>query len=374
MPSKQLLITPRDPVIARDGRPFQFGQRVRSLDWIYPSVLIGSLRTLLGKQLGWDFNKEQIELLKQIELTGLFPFCNDKLFFSKPSDYIVNENKGKVYALRPAELRDGEGSNLPNGLLPAMLPDKADDFKPKKTAAFWSAEKMLRWLALETANDLPFQDEEKDKNVLQSPQQDERAHVKIEVNSGASEKSMLFSTTGLDFNETKIAASVNAPDQFQETINKLNVLHPLGGERRLVHWESKQDSMFPPVPKGIKGTKYLRLVLVTPAIFSNGYQPGWIDKSTLIGILPDCNVKVKLVGAIVDRWRPLSGWSYETGKKGPKPVRRLVPAGSVYFFETLEGTLQDVLDKCWLKSVCDHPQDRNDGFGLSLWGVWNKNN
>ena len=43
-----LSLTPRDPVVARDGRPFSSGLRMKSLDWLYPSVLAGSLRTLLG--------------------------------------------------------------------------------------------------------------------------------------------------------------------------------------------------------------------------------------------------------------------------------------------------------------------------------------
>ena len=24
----------------------------------------------------------------------------------------------------------------------------------------------------------------------------------------------------------------------------------------------------------------------------------------------------------------------------------------------------------WLRSVCDERQDRLDGFGLALWGIW----
>jgi CRISPR-associated protein Cmr3 len=374
----ELLITARDPIIARDGRPFQIGQRVRSLDWIYPSVFIGSLRTLLGKQLGYTFNPAEIELLKRIELTGPLPHKNGKLFFPKPLDYVVNEEENKVYAPRPVTIKDGEGCNLPTGLLPVLLPDELDDFKPKKTAAFWSWEKMSAWLGKETVIGEKFDSEaeEKNDNVLNAPEQDERVHVKIKADSGSSEEGMLFSTTGLDMADIQIAALLNVPDEFKKAIDELDALHPLGGERRLVHWKKTTATVFPPAPKfeepKIKESKLIRMVLTTPAIFSNGYLPGWIDKNSFDGTLPDCNVKVKLIGAIVDRWRPLSGWSYEAGKRGPKPVRRLVPAGSVYFFEVQKGSgsLENVLDSCWLKSVCDEQQDRNDGFGLVLWGVW----
>lgn len=43
-----LKITSHDPIIARDGRPFGLGIRMKSLDWPYPSVLAGSVRTMLA--------------------------------------------------------------------------------------------------------------------------------------------------------------------------------------------------------------------------------------------------------------------------------------------------------------------------------------
>jgi hypothetical protein len=48
-------IEAHDPIVARDGRPFGVGQRMKSLDWPYPSVLARSMRTLLGKINGGFF-------------------------------------------------------------------------------------------------------------------------------------------------------------------------------------------------------------------------------------------------------------------------------------------------------------------------------
>jgi len=81
-------------------------------------------------------------------------------------------------------------------------------------------------------------------------------------------------------------------------------------------------------------------------------------------------VKLNLVSACTGRWKPISGWSLEKGRRGPKPIRRLVPAGSVYFFEVLEGDASALAKNLWLRSVCDDEQDRRDGFGLALWGIW----
>ena len=50
----QIEIQARDPLIARDGRPFGAGQgfRMHSLGWLLPSVTAGSVRSLLGKCAG----------------------------------------------------------------------------------------------------------------------------------------------------------------------------------------------------------------------------------------------------------------------------------------------------------------------------------
>ena len=58
MTTSYLLLTAHDPIVARDGRPFGVGQgyRMKGLDWPYPSVIAGSLRTALVKASpGRDF-------------------------------------------------------------------------------------------------------------------------------------------------------------------------------------------------------------------------------------------------------------------------------------------------------------------------------
>ena len=78
------------------------------------------------------------------------------------------------------------------------------------------------------------------------------------------------------------------------------------------------------------------------------------------------------MGVSIQRWRAVSGWSLADlpgQKRGPKPVRRISPAGGVYFFEIAEGSASGLADR-WLESVSDDEQDRRDGFGLAAWGVW----
>jgi len=215
---------------------------------------------------------------------------------------------------------------------------------------------------------------------LQYPEKDARVHVKIVDERGVADDGMLFETIGLDFaakrkavgDQVRIAARMDSDGGCP----MVDTFHPFGGERRLAHWKSSDSHTGWTCPDEIKTSlgesENIRMVLATPAIFSGGWIPGWLEEKNghLVGSPPGKSdgLVLRLVSACVDRWKPLSGWSLET--RGPKAIRRVVPAGSVYFFERLKGSAADVAETCWLQSVSDDPQDRLDGFGLAIWGSW----
>ena len=423
-----LTVTLHDPVIARDSRPFGTGQRMGSLDWLYPSVLAGSLRTILGNISQADFQKsETIKALKNISIAGPLPLWDSRIFLPAPKDILVKEVKEEeiikrqAYVIRPTKIKDDEGCGLPfskGALWPAMLPIQ-DEFKPAAVPAFWSTDKMVEWLKSPNGKGFlvppgPLDAEREIKagsRFLSNPQKDMRSHVKIDQNLGTAQDEMLFRTVGLDLSlkgrsqGIQLAVRVEADRDslggkpLGDLIGGIDYFGPLGGERRLAHWKAEKpdaqaaydwmQSQAPDNPNGEKGfpdmictalnnqdaeRKRVRLVLATPAIFSQGWLPQWLnlDGDSLIGApygAPD-GLKLKLISACVDRWKPISGWCLEKGRRGQKKIRRLVPAGSVYFFEVLDGDAKVLVKNLWLRSVCDKKQDRLDGFGLALWGVW----
>jgi CRISPR-associated protein Cmr3 len=105
------------------------------------------------------------------------------------------------------------------------------------------------------------------------------------------------------------------------------------------------------------------MTLATPAIFRDGWRPSWLDT----GVPFEGGPRLQLVGVCIQRWRAVSGWSYKTG--GPKAIRRMVPAGGVYFFESTSDD-NSALASRWLRPVSDGKQEKRDGFGLAVWGTW----
>lgn len=388
MRSYDLYISPRDPIIARDSRPFGAGQgnRMKSLPWLYPSVLSGSLRTLLGKLNGAQFDSSIIEKLKQIEVAGPFPFCHGQIYFPAPADLIFfdcksgESSKRSIMPFRPMQISDGWGCDLQAGLLPISI---TQDVKPAKAPAFWSLQQLCKWLGDASGDQMlaPQSNKFLQEGYMDLPELEERVHVNINSETGAATESHLFTSVGMSptmcvedtFESIDMVARIQAQNGFEQFLDQMNTLHPLGGERRLAHWSTQTLSNLWSCPKDLcdklNQTSRVRMILASPAIFTEGWRPGWLGEGCE-GTLPGSNLRLKLTAACINRWKAISGWSLEAGKIGPKPIRRMAPSGSVYFFEILDGDVSSLSSDLWLTSVCDEKQDRLDGFGRALWGIW----
>lgn len=388
MSEMTLRLTARDPIIARDGRPFGAGQgnRMRGLAWPLPSVVAGSFRTALVKahpQL--DFSGEMPRRLMQVEVAGIFPAVKSTLYLPAPHDCVWHGETGQLYAARPFSDAPG-GCDFPiAGLRPVSHCQDAQtpDFKPKRVPEWWPVEKLGDWLL---EKPVIF-----DASFLNSPVQETRDHVCINADTGAASEGQIFSTSGLNithlprfgaeqstrfyerFAEITLSARVAVNDVAFEHVKPLDIWHSLGGERRLVHWQSANTdrlwSCSETVETALAVADNVRMVLATPAIFEHGWRPGWLDKKTLTGKPLDDGPTLKLVGVSNTRWKAVSGWSLAP-PRGPKPIRRMVPAGSVFFFEKIEGDGRALARNGWLQSISDGDQERRDGFGLAVWGIW----
>jgi CRISPR-associated protein Cmr3 len=371
--TQYLKIDPCGPVIARDGRPFSLGQRMVSLPWPYPSVLAGSLRTMLGKELPGGFSPENLEKLKAATVAGPLPVLGKELYFPAPQDLLIDDDTDTLYPLRPMTPEAG-GCNLPERLQPVLAEALETEFKPTPPPAFWSCTKMAEWLQSPDGSgfEVPKVPKDTEGGFWDGPVQDARMHVTIAPATGSAEEGMLYRTVGLALEDKfSLTARVEA-GALSDKLTSLKALHPFGGRRRLAKWSAEELAGAWACPTGLADTvgesPYLRLVLATPALFEQGWRPGWIGKN-LEGTLPGTGVEVTLIGVCNERWRPISGWDLVA--RGPKAVRRLVPAGSVYFLKLDKPLGADAVQKLWLQSVCDEDQDCKDGFGLAIWGVWN---
>jgi CRISPR-associated protein Cmr3 len=384
-----LELAAHDALVSRDGRPFgaRQGNRMRGLPWLLPSVVAGSFRTALVKAGSENFAGDIPQRLLQTAVAGVFPVHGGELYLPAPNDAVAEpDENGKgikfLHRVVPQSTTTG-GCDLPeDGLRPVMLSESqaSNDFKPAEVPAWWPVGKYTEWLL---GKKVCF-----DYSFLGSPLQETRDHVRLDTERGAAAEGEIFSTVGLNlthlprfnvastkplserFAPIHLSTRVSIPDsELSLKIDpSFSMNHPLGGERRLVHWQGCQKQVTGWVcPDQIRDclqtTTRVRMILATPAIFRKGWLPDLSQEPF---------TKLKLVGASIGRWKAVSGWSLAAingQPRGPKPIRRMASAGSVYFFECEKSAAAKLTD-FWLQPISDDSQERRDGFGLAVWGTW----
>ena len=384
MSKETWLIEPHDSLIVRDGRPFNAtaGSRAKSLDFPFPSTLIGSVRTRIGlskNNNNWQkFDDDLIDEILKIEMFGalLAEIKDDdslEFFAPTPADslYIKPEIETDKNLFPLVPLSKDYLSNLNDNLdieLRLLViekdkdnPNKEVKGKPNSEVKFWHWCKFEKWLIKAESQKI-----ESEKLGISGLVSDQRTHVKIDYERKSNIDGGLFQTRGLEFvMKDKTSKDLKFKQlglalQLSDSKGLDEGLFPLGGERRVVHW-SKKDCEFPNCPQevinGIKKSGHCRLILLTPAYFENGFLP---DENKL-------GAKVKAVA--VNRSQVISGWDF--AKRKPKPTRRLTPAGTVYFLEIeVKDKVEDFINQIWFKNIGDCKQTKLDGFGLAVLGNW----
>jgi len=355
-----------DPLLFRDPRPFSAdagGSSARTLPIPAPSTVAGFLRTRIGANRGWDWAADGPEMARSVSVSGPILVCNGTPILSAPKDALILDGDAlRLIALRPVDQVIG-GTDLPDGMLPLRI---AEEGKPATGYGLWDWETVMNWLAIPdgTGSAVPAS--------IAPMEREERVHVAICGEKGVATDGKLFSAQFLSFEKHRWGAQATHQDwgmlaRVEASDNEVGGVGTLGGERRLAAVEA--GATWPECPVGVRdvlrGAKRVRMTLVTPALFSEGWRPGW-DGDGPAG----CErAGLRLVGAAVGRREPLSGWDFETRK--PRALRSLAPAGSTYFFDVADGGDPSVLaDAGWLAPTSDDAQDRRDGFGLAVWGVW----
>ncbi|MBM3493953.1 MAG: type III-B CRISPR module-associated protein Cmr3 [Armatimonadetes bacterium] len=365
-----------DPLLFRDGRPFseELGaQRADSLPVPYPGVVAGAVRTAVGNAVPGEWTPDKAAKARELAVHGpVVAIGHGRPVVAAPADAVLyrkdNDEKNPLQCmcLRPVAVPEGAGCNIPDGMLPL---DVTHEEKPEPGHRFWAWNDLERWLGAAEGEDFdPVPD--KFPNIGY-PAVEERTHVKIGTN-GIAEDGMLFTTASvcpMERRKTDDGPIERDWSYLVRVAHDQAVSGPLflGGERRVAVADKADAKSWPTCPDDLKialaESKRIRMALVTPAIFAGGWKPGWAGGSP-----PGLNgPKLTLKAACVPRREAVSGWDYAA--RGPKAVRWLVPAGSVFFFEA-EGDTSALASDGWLAPVSDNDQDRLDGYGLAVWGIW----
>lgn len=383
---KPIIISPRDPLLFRDGRPFSSdpGSRAKSMPFPTPGTLIGALRTRGGTDNNGLWNPNEHEQVLQYTMRGPLLLQHpdqpklEHLLLPAPLDAVMLD-KQRIRALKPLQINNDENTNLELAPVGFATIDPHDKSKPEGMPRYWHWSAYQRWL--EQTQDQSITPDQLGNN---GPTLETRTHVSMNPSSQTAVEGLLFATSALEFitcDKTHSLSGATPLGLYAEISHASNNPHPLfflGGESRIAHFKDlpRSESLLPSIPTAIRATviktRACRVMLATPAYFKHGWKPEHLLQ-TSFGVTPH------LKAAVIGKPQIISGWDYALKKN--KPTRRLVPAGSVYYLH-LEGedtSINEWLDNHWLRNISDEDHKRDqisaftaseDGFGLCAIGTW----
>ncbi|EEZ72117.1 type III-B CRISPR module-associated protein Cmr3 [Neisseria cinerea] len=376
------------PLVFRSGKPFGVQSDTDDIQFPLPSTAAGLVRTQFMHQNGWDWESGatgnraklsdgRVAELRQIAVQGAFLAKQDvsgniKVMLPKPANALYLKNKGtnqiQLVRLAPEAFGGGVSADFPhNGLLPVQV-ESQNKGKPQSGAAYWDLEDLLAW---QNGKTLSFEDV--NKHGVQSLPIEARTHIAINRETLSAKEGILFQTAAYDLSPPALKHHQGWEGYHYGFIIRTeadledNGIVRFGGEGRLSRLNKipDGDSIFNHSESTYSNG--FTLTLITPALFEQGWLPGWLDKESLTGILPHTGLQVRLRATAIDRWQPVSGWDLQ--KHAPKAMRKAVNSGAVYWFEILGGNPAEIAQAQW-QAFSDSRQDCLDGFGIGLVAPW----
>lgn len=380
-----ILIKPVDVLFFRDSKPFSRGSEhfTRSIFPPLPQTLYGALRTKAMETLGCDYmefakgrlilnNNELVEksggmgvhekelgtVYEQgtFKLKGPFLLKDDTIYMKLPAD--VKKVNEEYLILSPFSLEEiGITSDLD---ILENYPHIQTQFPVEDVEGYLSLSEFTRYLMGEKI--------QKNEAIKSSEIYDYELRTGIGVNSDTN-------ITGEGLLYTIGFIRLNNGWSFYASAENLSALPSaglikFGGDNRVCEYEKTTEDPFKyytskigEIKKIVKNKKRFKLVLLTPAEFNEGWMPGGFNENLELNFN---GIKIKLITASVGRPENISGW--DMAQKKAKPLRKLVPAGSVYYFEIIEGEVEKIFDTLNFKSLSD--KNIHSGFGLTLIGGW----
>jgi CRISPR-associated protein Cmr3 len=376
-PARHLALVPRDGLACRDGRgwaPVGAG-RAHALDWPWPSTILGALRTAWGRAVEaregrrfgpdhWRERTRDVRLGRLLVLRSRNGEVGWRRVWPRPLDATAFEGGAEIVRLDPVPPALPTLGRDDDPAREALWRPALDD--PRKPAAlevWWPDEAFRAWLRGATVSTRELS--------LGAPKRRLQIHVGIKADTLTAEEGRLFSEDVLETVDRSGRWAIGA--ELEASDPPLRGLLTLGADKRLAAIEPLGVELFAPPEELLaafrSGSPGLRLLVVTPACFAGGWLVDGFRPEDAVyrGSLPGIEGEVVLRAAFVGRPLAVSGWDLVTGK--PKRTDRMVPPGSVFFFERADGRPFDADDarELWLTAIGGRTQE---GFGRIVPGIW----
>ncbi|NKC12765.1 MAG: hypothetical protein GKR94_11360 [Gammaproteobacteria bacterium] len=204
---------------------------------------------------------------------------------------------------------------------------------------------------------------------------DPRLGIGLDAGAGATAKGLIYTTEGHSFVSELDALGNTSSSGFLVGLDGIEGQLPdsgqlrLGGEGRSARF-TRVPAPTPDAAPAVESRSRLRLLLLTPGLFAKGWVPDGIELKNGVYWLDLGTAKARLACAALRRSEVVSGW--DLFRRCPKPAQRCVPAGSVYWFDQVEGDMAEFARwaACRLSDAALGPERRAEGFNRAVVSAW----
>lgn len=353
-----------DTLFFKDGKPFSMGDETWA-EGIFPpppSVIYGALSSAILSSNPESFNLlTDISLFNDLIITDIFYRVNGNIYFPMPFDIVYRKNKSKKEVKTERRTKKykvkvlyGNPLNVLSSINSELRIIKTTDEVENLETALIGINKLNQYL-----NGF-LNDEEFECIIL-----DDHFIMESKVGIGrnnlthTAEEAKLY-RVGM---RRPLGLSIIVEIADSELTKRLSKFIKFGAEGKIAKLSNLTDIYEPITVNKYDGNKF-KLYLKTPAFFENGWLPKWINRESLVGEIN--GIKIKLITAFIGK--PVSIGGFDMLKRMPKPMRRAVPSGSVYYLEILKGSFEDAKNIFNNKSISEYGTQKY-GFGISMIGV-----
>jgi CRISPR-associated protein Cmr3 len=216
-------------------------------------------------------------------------------------------------------------------------------------------------------------------------QRDPRLGIGLNADAHTAEEGQIYTTEGFAFSPAHSTPGKSDVPLFHSTgflvgIQGVKDLLPdvgllrLGGDGRSAQY--RKVTFTAPTAANVPGAKkQFRLLLQTPALFSQGWLPEGVTRQDDGSYrLQGDGFSARLACAALGRREVVSGW--DLYHWAPKPAQAAAPAGSVYWFDEFAGDADKlaawVAKGLWPDDLSPNQQMRRaEGYNRALLAAWN---
>ena len=398
-----IFIAPSDVLLFRDGRPFSAGEghRARSIFPPTPNTIQGVIRSkVLAERCGrYQQYQNNCSCCSEItnctipdeigrpaqngngnygkmELKGTliakYNSDNLTLYFPIPQDVVQVKEKNKndsttkpqLKLLQPLTEKIPGENDLDYPLLPLWNPE----IQPVESIqGYFEHQDLINYLLGKNPDKFTKPDD--------LFQRESRYGIEVDNSKQAVEEGKIYQTEFIRcYENIGLYLEIDGINYLSNDPEIEEGFVAIGGENKVasyshisqINWGDFTEKL----KNNLEKSDGFKIYLATPTIFNSdhkqGWLPEWINPENLSGEYQ--GISVKLISVALGNYQTIGGWDVAFNR--PKPTRRTVPPGSVYYFKT-NAKPQEIIDTFHWQNLADNSQEAQIGFGLSLVGTWN---